>query len=147
MSELNPENKCADLVKSGEVKLPTIQEMFSMQKNLQGFLAGKGKALDLDSASFLEKVKDITVQWRNFNLEISELLERLPYKEWKTYTPEQIAKIQEENPWLEVLFEYVDAFHFFMNIGLNLGIDGDMLAKLYYLKNQENFDRQNSGRY
>ena len=46
---------------------------------------------------------------------------------------------------LETKFEYVDMFHFFMNIGLLLGIDGNELAELYYLKNKENFARQERG--
>jgi dimeric dUTPase (all-alpha-NTP-PPase superfamily) len=46
---------------------------------------------------------------------------------------------------LETWYEYADMLHFFVNIGLALGITGDDLEKLYVTKNKENFDRQNRG--
>lgn len=143
---LNPENKCAHLF-AQEVDLTkiTIEEMFKMQKGLQDNLAFKGRALDYDEAPFATRVRDVTTQWRNMNLEMAELLERLPYKEWKTYTPEQKAGFTSEEQRLEVLYEYIDVFHFFMNIGLALGIDGDTFKRLYATKNKENFDRQARG--
>lgn len=143
---LNPENKCSHLF-SQEVDLAkvTIDEMFKMQKSLQDNLAGKGRALDYDRSDFQAKVRDITTQWRNMNLEMAELLERLPYKEWKSYTAEQKAGFTSEEQRLEVLYEYIDVFHFFMNVGLALGIDGETFRRLYATKNKENFDRQARG--
>jgi dimeric dUTPase (all-alpha-NTP-PPase superfamily) len=88
-------------------------------------------------------VADITTQWRNLTLEFAELLERLPYKEWRTYTTEQRELSKEE--LLEVKYEYIDMFHFFLNIGISLGIDGVEFEKLYVTKNKENFNRQNRG--
>ena len=144
MSTINPENKCAHLLE-GETKIPTIQEMFEMQKNLQSFYASKGKAVCPHTSSLQDRVDDISVQWRNVTLEFSELLERLPFKAWKTYTEEDWKKAFSEEELLETKFEYVDMFHFFMNIGLMLGIDGEEFAKLYYLKNKENYARQERG--
>lgn len=143
---LNPENKCSHLYDQ-EVDLAsiTIDEMFRMQKKLQEDLAFKGRALDYDEASFKARVRDITTQWRNMNLEMSELLERLPYKEWKTYTKEQLEGFVSEEQRLEVLYEYIDVFHFFMNVGLALGVDGKIFRRLYATKNKENHDRQNRG--
>lgn len=145
MNELNPENKCAQLFSKKVDKLPSISEMFEMQRALQKSLATRGRAVDPDNSSFLERVRDITVQWRNFNTEMTELLERLPFKEWKTYSSEQIAGFTSEEQRLEVLYEYIDCFHFFMNIGLALGIDGETFQKLYATKNAENFARQARG--
>lgn len=143
---LNPENKCAHLF-AQEVDLTkiTIEEMFRMQKSLQDNLAFKGKALDYDEATFMQRVRDLDKQWRNMNLEMAELLERLPYKEWKSYTNEQKAGFTSEEQRLEVLYEYIDVFHFFMNVGLALGIDGDTFKRLYATKNLENFARQARG--
>jgi dimeric dUTPase (all-alpha-NTP-PPase superfamily) len=73
------------------------------------------------------------------------LIERVPFKTWKSYSPEQRVGFLSEEDKLETQFEYIDMFHFFMNIGLLIGIDGKTFAKLYYLKNKENFDRQNRG--
>lgn len=143
-TDLNPENKCAHLVNK-EAKYPTIEEMFTMQKKLQDFYATKSKALDLNTATFKERVADISVHMINLSLEFAELLERLPHKKWKTYSEEQLAGFTSEEHKLETQFEYIDMFHFFLNIGLSLGIDGETFSKLYYLKNKENFERQNRG--
>lgn len=115
-----------------------------MQLKLQKDLYNRGKGVDYDVASFALKVDDITIQWRNLTLEFAELLERLPFKEWKNYTNEQLSGVSEQEK-LEIWYEYADMFHFFMNIGLALGIDGDTLEKLYVTKNKENFDRQKQG--
>jgi dimeric dUTPase (all-alpha-NTP-PPase superfamily) len=118
-----------------------IITMFKMQLELQQHLAKTGRAIDYIEASTEELVKDITIQWRNLTLEFAELLERLPYKEWKTYNRYELT--YEEK--LEVWYEYIDMFHFFLNIGLALGIDGVAFERLYITKNKENFDRQTRG--
>ena len=143
---LNPENTCSHLFNDNIKKLDNpIVDMFNMQLSLQQHLAEKGRALNYDTASHKEKVNDISNQWRNISLEFAELLERLPFKEWKTYSPEQLAGFKDDADKLETYYEYIDMFHFFMNIGLALGIDGDTFEKLYVTKNQENFDRQARG--
>ena len=143
---MHKENKCSQLF---DPNLPKMQEplveIFKMQAQLQGFLANKGRAIDYENASFKERVDDITRQWRNMNTEMTELLDRLPWKEWKTYSDEQLAGFTDDEHKLEVYYEYVDVLHFFVNVGLALGIDGEILEKLYYTKNKENFDRQNRG--
>lgn len=142
--ELNPENTCAHLVNEEVAVLPSIEEMFEMQLKLQNFLAARGKSIDYVNASFKTRVDQLTIQKRNFDTEFVELLDRLPWKEWKTYTPEQLEDLTGD-PLIETQMEFVDMFHFFMNIGLLLKIDGKTLQKLYYLKNKENFDRQIRG--
>lgn len=142
--ELNPENKCSHLMNQPAPAI-TIEDMFTMQLQLQNFLAAKGKALNYETATFKQKVDNLSVQWRNMTLEFAELLERLPFKEWKTYSPEALENFSDEDLKLEVLYEYIDMFHFFLNMGLCLGIDGETFKKLYYTKNKENFDRQNRG--
>lgn len=146
MSSINPENKCADLVNAEDVKYPSIEEMFDMQLQLQRFLhEKKPQCLDFDHATFMDKMKEIKNQWTYLTTEYVELIERVPFKTWKSYTPEQKVGFLSEEDKLETQFEYIDMFHFFMNIGLLIGIDGKTFAKLYYLKNKENFDRQNRG--
>lgn len=146
MSKLNPPNKCAQLYDQDLPKLRNpLVDVFEMQLKWQAKLAELGRGLDYDKASFKERVDDITVQWRNLTTEFSELIERLPFKEWKTYTPEQLRGARDQEETLEIWYEYADMFHFFMNIGLALGIRGDDLEKLYITKNKENYDRQKRG--
>ena len=145
-NKTNPENKCSHLYSQSVSKLDNpLVELFNMQLSLQKNLAARGRGVDYSTADFKTRVDDITKQWRNLTLEFSELLERLPFKEWKTYSPEQLqGKITEEEQ-LEIWYEYSDMLHFFMNIGLALGINGEILEKLYVTKNKENFDRQKRG--
>ena len=146
MSNLNPENKCAQLFSDDIPKLnDPIVDMFKMQASLQAHLAATGRALDYTTASHKQKVDDLSKQWRNMTLEFSELLERLPFKEWKTYSPEVLMGFKDDADRLETYYEYIDMFHFFMNMGLALGIDGETFEKLYVSKNKENFDRQARG--
>lgn len=142
---INPENKCSHLFDQLVKHLPDIEGMFDMQKNLQDHLAEKGKALNYDTATYKEKVNDITTQWRNMNLEMAELIERLPFKEWKTYSEDDLNGFKNREDMLETYYEYIDVFHFFMNVGLALGIDGETFRRLYATKNKENFDRQKRG--
>ena len=142
---LNPENKCAHLFNDVPKLNDSIVDMFELQRSLQDKLAKTGRALDLDKATHKERVDDISVQWRNMTLEFAELLERLPFKEWKTYPEATLAGFKDDEDMLETYYEYIDMFHFFMNIGLALGIDGATFEKLYVTKNQENFDRQARG--
>lgn len=136
---LNKENKCAslkvdDMYKNQKCALLT---MFEMQKNFQ-IRCGK----DPDKMSFKERVDQITIHWRNMNCEMSELLERLPFKEWKNYTSDQLSGWISEEQKLETFFEYIDLIHFVMNIGIYLGLDARQIFNLYVSKNKENFARQ-----
>lgn len=143
---MNSENKCSQLFNEDIPKLPNpVVDMFKMQLSLQNHLAEKGRAVNYETASFKERVDDISVQWRNMNMEMTELLERLPWKEWKSYSPEQLANFESDEAKLETFYEFIDVWHFFMNIGLALGIDGETFEKLYITKNKENFDRQARG--
>lgn len=141
---INPENKCAQLM-TDNVPDISITDMLNMQKKLQDFYAAKGRAVNLDTASFKEKVNDVTVQFRNFSSEFIELINNLPHKEWKTYSPEQLAGFTSEEHKLESQYEVIDMFHFFLNMCLLMDIDGPTFQKLYYTKNKENFDRQARG--
>src|ERR1035437_1553345 len=124
---MTTENTCAHLFDPNLPKLANpLVDMFKMQLSLQKKLAETGRAIDYDTAPFKVRVDDISDQWRNMNMEMTELLERLPWKRWKTYTPEQLAGFTSDKQMMETYFEYIDVAHFFMNVGLALGIDGEM---------------------
>ncbi len=140
---LNPQNKCSQLKvedKYNHFASDKLSVMFEMQKALQKRL---GK--DPDNMSFKDRVHEITLQWRNINCEMAELLERLPFKEWKKYTPAQLKDFQTDEEELETLFEYIDVLHFVMNVGIYLRMDPRMIFNLYVAKNKENFARQDRG--
>lgn len=141
---LNPENTCAHLI-NNEVKVPTLKEIFDMQLSLQKNMFARGKGIDYVNGSFKEKVDNLTIQKRNFDTEFNELLIRTPFKEWKTYSETQLSGFSSKEEELEAKFEVVDAFHFFLNMALLMNMTADELSTMYYLKNKENFDRQERG--
>lgn len=148
---LNPENKCAQLWNDPDVdaalqdrwdhsEADYLEDIFTMQKSLQERYnkdPAKGSLKDRTNAMMQHKIF--------MDAEFSELLERLPFKTWKQYTPEQLADFTDEEHKLECWYEFIDMFHFFINIGLALGIDAKIAYKLYYTKNKENFARQDRG--
>ncbi|WQZ01016.1 nucleoside triphosphate pyrophosphohydrolase [Escherichia phage 04086] len=46
---------------------------------------------------------------------------------------------------LEIKFEMIDILHFVLNMFQGLGLTAEEIFKLYYLKNAENFARQDRG--
>lgn len=70
------------------------------------------------------------------------------WKKWKgayeDIREEKIADMPDTDR-LELMFELVDFAHFFFNCLLAVGIDERELFRLYYLKNAENFARQERG--
>ena len=73
--------------------------------------------------------------------ELSEMMREIPFnKHWKDYTDfDRPTRLKNAR------VEYIDALHFFMNIGLALGLDAEMIYSLYMDKNAENHKRQDEG--
>jgi dimeric dUTPase (all-alpha-NTP-PPase superfamily) len=148
MSELNPENKCAKLWNVDEdteedMNDPSndwLEQIFEMQWSLQ-----KRVNSNPDDMTFQERTQFIMQNWNFLSCEYAEMLERLPFKTWKNYSPEQKEGFIDEEHKLEVWYEWCDMLHFFINMGLALGINGPDAFKLYYTKNRENFARQDRG--
>lgn len=141
---LNPENKCAQLwnkeipeLQSGE---QSLDKMFKMQSSLQMRLGQDFSKMSLEQRTQL--IKDNYVYMIT---EMTELIENLPFKHWKKYSEEQKKDFVSEEQKLETYYEFIDVFHFFLNVGLLLGIDADTAWKLYATKNAENFARQDRG--
>lgn len=70
------------------------------------------------------------------------------WKPWKsTHEDRRMTYFSDLSPedQLEVKFEMIDTFHFIMNKFIALGMDSEEIFKLYYLKNAENFKRQENG--
>lgn len=73
--------------------------------------------------------------------ELSEMMREIPYnKHWKDYSDfnmEKRIKLAQE--------EYIDALHFFANIGLALGLTEDTIRTEYLKKHGINEQRQQEG--
>ena len=142
---MNGENKCANLFNQDVDTNISVKQMLDMQLALQKNLAARGRAIDYSTADFKTRVDNLSSQWRNITTEFSELLERLPFKEWKTYSQEELSGFTSLEQKLETQYELIDIFHFFLNMCLAMEIDGETFVKLYATKNKENFDRQKRG--
>lgn len=70
------------------------------------------------------------------------------WKPWKAdHAAKRNTKISEmsDKDQLEIKFEMIDILHFVLNMFQALGMDADEIFKLYFLKNAENFARQDNG--
>ena len=140
-----------------------IDVMMDMQRALQTKLAIEKPEMnlnpqDLDTAG---KVVDwMRTQKDCIDDEFRELLTSLGgmsggekdasgvWKAWKANNLQKRATlISDLSPedQLEIKFELIDIWHFFLNMNVALGLDSQEIFELYYLKNKENFDRQNRG--
>ena len=73
---------------------------------------------------------------RAMGQEIAELTDSVPWKWWAKY-----QKLDEQNARVEV----VDLFHFLISLAQVLGMSADDVFAAYVKKNEENFQRQDSG--
>ncbi|ASZ76539.1 hypothetical protein [Proteus phage PM2] len=150
----------SDIISSGQ---DPLQVMLDMQKSLQVFLA-KTKPFNNQSPDELKTCGDILKWMRSqddyLNDETRELYTSLGgmsngdkeasavWKPWKARHEEMSNKPfseLSEADQLEVKFELIDQVHFFMNKLIGLGMSSEEIFVLYYLKNAENFARQERG--
>ncbi|MDP1183596.1 dCTP pyrophosphatase, partial [Klebsiella pneumoniae] len=70
---------------------------------------------------------------------------------WKPWKADHVAKQEtyikdmSGKDQLEIKFEMIDILHFILNMFIALGMDAEEVFKLYFLKNAENFARQDNG--
>lgn len=140
-----------------------LQAMLDMQKSLQIRLA-KDKPKYNRHPDDLASAGDV-VDWLRNNKdyiddEFRELLTSLGgmsngekdasgvWKPWKASHGDRretlITDLSPEDQ-LEIKFEMIDILHFMLNMFQALGMDAEEIFKLYYLKNAENFARQDRG--
>lgn len=152
--------KYADILANGE---NPFDVMINMQRSLQKRLAQDKpeRNPDPDTLETAGQIVDwMRIQKDSMDDEFRELLTSLGgmsngekeasavWKNWKARNLElRDVKIADMSPedQLEVKFEIADAAHFFINQLLALNITGEELFALYYLKNKENFARQDRG--
>lgn len=140
-----------------------LQVMLDMQKSLQVRLA-KEKPEYNEHPDNLATAGEVVDWLRNqkdyIDDEFRELLTSLGgmsngekdasavWKPWKAQHGERretlINDLSPEDQ-LEIKFEMIDILHFVLNMFQGLGLSAEEIFKLYYLKNHENFERQNRG--
>lgn len=140
-----------------------LQVMLDMQKSLQVRLA-IDKPEHNAHPDALARAGDVVDWLRNqkdyIDDEFRELLTSLGgmsngekdasavWKPWKAQHAERRnTLISELSPkdQLEIKFEMIDILHFVLNMFQGLGMSAEEIFKLYYLKNAENFARQDRG--
>jgi hypothetical protein len=120
MSELNPENLCADLLEKNDYRDDALNYMMGMQYDLQKFVADKRGNLAPDAkASLFEFAKESIYYWGCVTTEYAELQER----DWTSGLNEKSITGIDNALLLETQFEYIDMYHFLMNFFIFSKID------------------------
>lgn len=167
-------NECAHLIEGADIaearyagamkhKQDPLQIMLDMQKSLQVRLAEDKPGTNAHPDE-LECAGDV-VQWLRNNKdyiddEFRELLtslggmsngEKAASAVWKPWKADHVMRQDTRicdmslSDQLEIKFEMIDILHFMLNMFMSLGMDSEEIFKLYFLKNKENFDRQDRG--
>lgn len=138
-------NKCSHLVPKDIPLLPErdgFRIIYEKQANLQERLGRLALARSKDMHG---KCSLIMEEIFCINSEFAEMLDRLPFKHWKGYSKKSLKDWESKEIREETLMEYIDAFHFFLNIGLILGFAPEEVFYYYMEKNKENLRRQKEG--
>ncbi|UJJ22009.1 dCTP pyrophosphatase [Erwinia phage Virsaitis27] len=139
-----------------------LQVMLDMQKSLQIRLAENRDycyhpdklATAGDVVGWMREQKDcIDDEFRELLTSLGEMSRgdkdaSAVWKNWKArYQEAQAKPIAEMSPedQLEIKFELIDIMHFVFNMAIGLNMSAEEMFKLYYLKNAENFARQDRG--
>lgn len=140
-----------------------LQIMLDMQRSLQTRLATDKPGTNAHPDE-LAQAGDIVDWLRNqkdyIDDEFRELLtslggmsngEKAASAVWKPWKADHVAKQEtyikdlSDKDQLEIKFEMIDILHFVLNMFIGLGMNAEEIFKLYYLKNAENFARQDNG--
>ena len=151
----NTDNKCHQLPLDLTI-IPTFQEMLEMQLSLQKRIMGDGFNSPDNS---LASIADFFIKNKHaLEDEISETIDAIggindgvgsaAWKWWKAdHNKVYETTLSDLSPegLLELKYEIVDQFHFFMNQMAKIGMSANELASMYVAKNKENFDRLERG--
>lgn len=165
-------NSCAHLSSEEEIKMANraydtlehvdpLQAMMNMQRSLQKKLANEKPEFNKDpdelhtAGDILDWMRDQDDSIADETRELYTALGQMSngkdasavWKKWKTRHGElrevKFADMSKEDQD-EIKFELVDQFHFFLNKLIGLGFTSRELFVMYYLKNAENFRRQDN---
>ena len=86
---------------------------------------------DIDNSNFIDNEKHLiqeNIEKCEEKIEIKRKLRKECYEDWK------LGVITQE--------EYIDAFHFMINIGISIGMTEEKIIEMYREKNKVNYQRQ-----
>ena len=113
-----------------------LEKMMKLQNEFQNSLG-----TNISSMSTEEKTAFIKEHSIHATQELHEMLYELPYfKPWKDYS--QITDNEIEDQILKAREEFIDLWHFVLNIALALDLDAHSIYYGYIKKNHENHKRQ-----
>ena len=104
-----------------------LRDQAELQKALDG------RAFDTDPTTTCEYIKDMTLAAMD---ELHELLGEVGWKPWATSKHVHVD---------EARGEWIDAWHFMMNLANTLGMTEDMIVEMYYAKAHINKKRMLQG--
>ena len=118
------------------VNKDVLQTIFDSQKSFQAIFGTNFETLeDKDRSEYINEHASFLVE------ETYEMLREMKYrKSWKDYsswTPEK-----DDEQLIKMKEEWIDMFHFIVNIGLALDFDANEVLKMYIDKNKLNYERQ-----
>lgn len=117
-------------------KEDNLQYIMDCQRKFQGRFGQ-----DFTKMSDKERVDFIKTHGYFIIEELVELFRECPFhKPWKDYSDWSDEKILEQ--WLTAQEEYIDVFHFVVNVGIALGLDSNEILRMYKEKNKVNIERQ-----
>ena len=122
---INPDNVCFDLLKKTEYREDALNYMLTMQNNLQEFIGTKRVTLHPKSdITDQERAEQAIYFWGCATTEWYELIDARDKYLFVDASPAQKIEMQ---------MEFVDIYHFLMNIFLYTGIDASAttLAEIY----------------
>jgi|SRR6185436_18039509 len=122
-----------------------LQQQALLQARIYKSMERPFQPISRTEAEFLECFR--------FNVEAdgnenAEILDRLPWKEWKADHRQRVADGTPltEDDRLEIKYELVDKLHFLLNMMIRAGFTSwHEVESFYYAKNKENFSRQDGG--
>jgi len=139
---MNPENVCKNL-KPAELKKLSDNDSLKIIYDLQYKLQERLGEIDrYKKADMREKCICAMEHIFHMNAEMVEFMERLPFKRWKQYTPEQLKDWISDEQRTETVFEAIDFLHFALNIFIIFNITPEEIVNYYLQKNKENHNRQ-----
>jgi dimeric dUTPase (all-alpha-NTP-PPase superfamily) len=112
-----------------------LQQMLDMQAELQRKI--NGPEWSLNQQTDRERISNIQLNMFALMAELYEMMNEMTWKPWATAEP--------SINFPRARAELIDVWHFFMNLMLHLGIEGDDLYRLYREKNTVNHKRQDDG--
>jgi len=113
-----------------------MEDFFGMQKTLLKKIREKKGTSVLDSTSLIKKEFWTREMYIAMNQELSEMLDWINYKSWKTY------KTPTEDDIKELKIELIDLQHFLINLYIIWDMGAEEVKRLFTGKHKENIKRQ-----